>query len=107
MTKHEANKYGTLIVKLMRDKLTEEEAVELDEWLVKEEENMYLFECLINEYKQEWARRWFRSAGVSTRGIRWKDVTGWYKPEDKNVWDFYIVMIAVFLYLLLVYYLLD
>src|SRR5688572_14222278 len=104
MQSAEAYKYGTLIAKLMRDKITEAEAQELDEWILAREENMKLFELLINEYKTKWAKEWFKKAGVRTRGIKWKNMEGWYKPEDKNVWDFYILMAVVFLFLVLVYF---
>lgn len=105
MTDH--YKYGTLIAKLMRDKITDSEAQELDEWILKSESNMKLFETLINDYKADWAKGWFRAAGVSYRGIKWKKVTGWYKPEHKNVWDFYVVMAVVFLFLVIVYFVLE
>ena len=100
-------KYGTLIVKLMRDKITKAEAQELDEWILRSDSNMKLFEMLINDYKADWARGWFKAAGVNYRGVKWKNVTGWYKPEHKNVWDFYIVIAAVFAFLIIVYLVLD
>jgi hypothetical protein len=100
-------KYGTLIANLMREKITDQESLELDNWVGERQENMKLFEALINEYKQEWAKDWFRKSGVSTKGIKWtKNVEGWYK-RDKNVWDFYIVMAVVFLFLGLVYFVLE
>lgn len=100
-------KYGTLIAKLMRDKISKEEAQELDVWLLKSDANMKLFEALINDYKADWAKGWFRAAGVSYRGVKWKKVTGWYKPEHKNVWDFYVVMAVVFAFLIIVYLVLE
>lgn len=99
----ENHKYGTLIAKMMRDKITDEEAQQLDEWTSRSDENMELFECLINEYKQEWAKGWFKRFGISTRGIKWEQVEGWYK-RDRNLWDFFIVMAVMFLFLLLVYF---
>ena len=100
-------KYGTLIAKLMREKITDQESLELDDWVYRRQENMKLFEALINEYKQDWAKEWFRKSGVSIRGIKWKkNVEGWYK-RDKNVWDFYIVMFVAFLFLALVYFILE
>lgn len=102
----EYHKYGTLIAKLMRDKITDAEARQLDEWVLAQEVNMRLFENLLNDYKQEWARKWFRDAGVSTRGLKWERVEGWYK-RDRNLWDFYLVMVVVFLFLVLVYFVLE
>ena len=107
MQSAEANKYGTLIAKLLRDKITDAEAQELDEWILSREENMQLFEMLINEYKTKWAKEWFKKAGISTRGIKWKNMEGWYKPEDKNLWDFYILMAFMFLFLVFVYFVLE
>ena len=99
--------YGTLIAKLMRDKITEQEARQLDEWILRSDENRKLFENLINDYKAAWAKKWFRDAGVSYRGIKWINVDSWYKPEHKNVWDFYIVMAVMFAFLALVYFVLS
>ena len=100
----EYHKYGMLIAKLMRDKITDAEAQQLDDWVLARDENMRLFENLLNDYKQEWARKWFKDAGVSTRGLKWERVEGWYK-RDKNVWDFYIVIAVVVLVLIGVYFL--
>ena len=102
----EYHRYGSLIAKMMREKITDNEAQELDEWVLSNDDNMMLFESLINEYKQEWAKEWFIQAGVSIRGIKWERVEGWYK-RDKNLWDFYIVMAGVFLFLVLVYLVLE
>lgn len=104
---NEKYKYGTLIAKLMREKISEEEARELDEWVLKSDANMRLFENLINDFKADWAKKWFKEAGVNYRGIKWKKVNGWYKPEHKNVWDFYIVIAVVVLALVGVYFLLE
>lgn len=100
-------KYGSLIAKLMRDKITNEEAQELDAWILKSDRNMKLFEALINDYKADWAKSWFKAAGINYRGIKWKKVTGWYKPEHKNVWDFYVVIAVVLLVMVGVYFLLE
>lgn len=105
MTEH--FKYGTLIVKLMRETITKEETQELDAWILHSDSNMRLFEMLINDYKADWAKSWFKDAGVNYKGVKWKNVTGWYKPEHKNVWDFYIVMVVVFAFLALVYFVLT
>jgi hypothetical protein len=102
----EHHKYGSLIAKLMREKITDKEAQELDEWALASDRNMNLFESLINEYKQEWAKEWFRKAGVNTRGIKWERVEGWYQ-RDRNLWDFYIVMVVMFMVLAGVYFLLE
>lgn len=106
MLTDEQYKYGTLIANLLRDKISRDESRELDDWVMAKEENMRLFEDLINEYKGRWAKAWFKEMGISTRGIKWKDTEGWYK-EDKNMWDFFIVMAVVFLYLAMVYYVLK
>ncbi len=96
-------KYGTLIVKLMREKISKEEAQDLDAWILQSDSNMKLFEMLMNDYKADWAKSWFKAAGVNYKGVKWKNVTGWYKPEHKNVWDFYIVIAAVVAFLMIVY----
>ena len=106
MRTDEQYKYGTLIAKLMRDDISREESRELDDWVMANEENMKLFEDLINEYKGRWAKAWFKEMGINTRGIKWKDTEGWYK-EDKNMWDFFIVMAVMFLFLALVYFVLE
>lgn len=98
--------YGTLIAKLMADRITEAEEQQLDEWVSVNPENMKLFENLINEYKSEWARQWFAEAGVSTRGIKWQRMGGWYRPES-NVVHFYILAVVVFLALVGVYLVLE
>jgi len=104
---NEKYKYGTLIAKLMRDRITDEEAKELDDWVCRKEENMKLFEDLINDYKARWAREWFAAAGVSTKGIKWKKTEGWYRSERKALIDFYILMAAMFLVLVGIYFLLE
>lgn len=98
--------YGTLIARLLADRITEEEEMQLDEWVSASDENMKLFEDLINEYKSEWAKQWFAEAGVSTRGIKWKKVDGWYRPET-NTRHFYILAVLVFLALVAVYLVLE
>lgn len=103
----EKYKYASLIAKLMREKITDEESAELDEWICRKEENMKLFECLINDYKVKWAKQWFAEAGVSTKGIKWRKTQGWYKSEQKALRDFYLVMAGVLLFLIAVYFVLE
>ena len=102
----EQYKYGTLIAKLLRDDISKDESRELDTWVLAKEENMKLFEDFINEYKSRWAKAWFKRQGISIRGIKWRDTEGWYR-EDKDMWDFYIVMAGVFLCLLIVHFVLE
>ena len=104
---HEQLKYGSLIVKFMTYHINVQEEIELHEWVVKDQRNMSLFENLIDDNNQEWAKKWFYNAGVSTRGIKWKKKDGWYKPETKNICDFYILMAGVFVFLLIVYLVLE
>lgn len=99
--------YGTFIAQLMADKLKDEDGRLLDEWLQQSPANMQLFEDLANPWKWRWAKQWFRDHGVSTKGIKWKNLDGWHKPDRKNMIDFYIVMAAMFLFLALVYILLE
>jgi len=40
-----------------------------------------------DDYKARWAKEWFWKVGLSTRGIKWRNIEGLYKPEDKKVWD--------------------
>jgi hypothetical protein len=96
-------KYGTLIAKLLRGDINHGESKELDEWINDDPDNLRLLEALMNDFKVEWARKWFAEAGVSTRGIKWKKTTGWYK-RDKNMWDFYLVIICTVLFMALVYF---
>ena len=103
----EYHTYGTLIAKLMAERISEHEAQQLDEWIFEKPQNMKLFENLTNPWKWRWARRWFREQSISTSGIKWKNTDGWEKPDKKNLRDFYIVMIACFLFLLYVYLVLE
>jgi hypothetical protein len=97
------HKYGTLIARLMAETITDEEAVQLDEWVAADERNMRLFEDLTNDYKKKWAKQWFAREGVSVRGIKWKNTEGWYKEERKNLRDFYIVAAVTIVVMVLMY----
>jgi hypothetical protein len=99
--------YGRLIAKLMSDKITQEESAQLEKWICENDQNMRLFEDLINDWKWKWAKQWFKNHGIDTRSIKWKDPDGWYKPDKKNLRDFYIVMAVMFLFLVLVYFVLE
>jgi energy-coupling factor transporter transmembrane protein EcfT len=96
-------KYGTLIARLMAETITDEEAMELDEWVAADERNMRLFEDLTNDFKMKWAKQWFASRGISVRGIKWKKMDGWYKEERKNLRDFYLLAAVVILAMVLMY----
>lgn len=96
-------RYGTLIARLMAETITDEEAMELDEWVAADERNMRLFEDLTNDFKRKWARHWFVSRGISVRGIKWKKMDGWYKEERKNLRDFYLLAAVVILAMVLMY----
>ena len=100
-------RYGSLIAKLLADRIEQEEAEVLDVWLFEQPENMQLFDNLINPWKTRWAQQWFKDNRISTRGIKWKHLEGWLKPDRKNLIDFYIVMAVMFLFLVLVYYVLK
>jgi len=107
MTSAEKLYYGSLIANFLAYRITAEEEKILHEWVCADDENMDLFESLIDDMNQEWAKKWFYVAGVSTRSIKWKKRDGWYKPETKAIADFYIVMAVVFAFLLLVYFVLE
>ena len=100
-------KYGTLIAKLMTETISDEEAVQLDEWVSADEQNMRLFEDLTNDYKKKWAKKWFADAGVSTRNIKWKKTEGWYKDDTKRIVDFYIIAAVMLVGLAAVYVILK
>ena len=103
MTSAEKLYYGSLIAKFMANRASAEEEKVLHDWMCEDDENMKLFENLIDDFNQGWAKKWFYVAGVSTKGVKWKKKDGWYKPETKNIADLYIVMLVVFAFLLLVY----
>ena len=104
LTKYE---YGTLIAKFMAYKTTTEQDALLEDWILEDENNMKLFEDLINEHKAMWAKQWFKEAGIRTRGIKWKDMDGWYKPETPPERVYYILAVVVFMVMVGVYFLLK
>jgi hypothetical protein len=77
-----ALKYGKLLAKFLRYKTTPGEDLQLDDFVNASDENMNFFEHMINPYKQEWVKKWFKAMGISIRGIRWEQVDGWYKREN-------------------------
>ncbi|MEO8584022.1 MAG: hypothetical protein ABI415_09515 [Flavitalea sp.] len=101
------NKYGMLIARSMGNRISPEEEKELDAWLAESDENMRLFEDLTNDNKSEWAKQWFKEAGVKTGFIKWKKMGGWYTPEWKVQRDYYIICAMVALGMLGVYLLLK
>ena len=103
----ELYRYGTLIARLMADRISEQEAQQLDEWIFDQPQNMKLFENLTNPWKWRWTRRWFREQSINTSGIKWKNLDGWHKPDKKSLRDFYIVMAVCFLFLVMVYFVLE
>jgi hypothetical protein len=105
MTEHQV--YGELIARLMSDKITEKESAQLEQWICENDSNMKLFEDLINDWKWKWAKQWFTDRGIDTSAIKWKNPDGWYKPDKKAMRDFYIVMAVVFVFLVLVYFVLE
>ncbi|MEO8583652.1 MAG: hypothetical protein ABI415_07635 [Flavitalea sp.] len=104
MTKYE---YGSLIARFLADKITPQEEVLLDEWLKESNENLQMFEHLINPWKAMWAKQWFKDAGIKTRGIKWKNMDGWYKPETPAEQVYYILAGVVFLVMVGVYLLIK
>ena len=104
MMTNDEYKYGMLIAKLMAERISDEEAQQLDDWIFKQPQNLKLFENLTNPWKWKWARRWFREQSISTAGIKWKNLDGWQKPDKKNLRDFYILMAFMFLFLVYVYF---
>ena len=103
MTLSEKNFYGTLVVKFMTQKISAAEETQLHDWVSKDEDCLVLFENLIDDNNQRWAQQWFYEADVKTTGVKWKKKSGWYKPETKSLRDFYLVMLAVFAFLFIVY----
>ena len=87
----------------MAEKISDEEAVQLDEWVAEDDRNMRLFEDLTNDYKKKWAKKWFVDEGVAIKGIRWKKTQGWYKEERKSLRDFYILAAVTILAMALMY----
>jgi hypothetical protein len=99
--------YGTLIAKVIGEKITEEEGKVLEEWILADEKNMKLFEDLTNDFKSQWAKKWFAEAGVDTRFIKWPNREGWYKPEKRPLLNFYLVAALIIAGMALVYWVLK
>ncbi|MBO9572602.1 MAG: hypothetical protein J7497_10410 [Chitinophagaceae bacterium] len=76
--------YGTWIARFMGNKASKRERAQLSEWIAASPENMELFEDLIYENNANWAREWFRNAGVKTGFIKWKDSENWPEQEDNS-----------------------
>lgn len=104
---NDKHKYGTLIARLMAERSTPEEEKELERWMLESEENMKLFEALINEDKTRWAKKWFAEAGVNTRHIRWKDQGGWYRTDTDTTAGFYVVIALILVGMSFVYWVLN
>ena len=107
MSLAEKNAFGTLVVKFMTGKINAAEDQQLHEWLCDSEDHLFLFENLIDDINQKWAQKWFYEADVSTKGVKWKKIYGWYRPETKSLADFYIVMAVVCAFLILIYIVLE
>ncbi|MEP7257680.1 MAG: hypothetical protein ABI687_04820 [Flavitalea sp.] len=102
--------YGTLIAKFMGNRINAQEEKELDEWICMDDDNMKLFEDLTNDFHARWAKQWFKEAGVKTPSIKWRDRSGWYRPDPNPRRGFYIVTgitaaVMIILYIVFKYFL--
>lgn len=107
MTLKDKFEFGTLVVKFMTGKISVSEEQMLDELLCENHDKLVLFENLIDENNQQWAREWFYRADVITQGIKWKTGKTWYRPETKSERDYFIILLAVLVYLAFVWFVLE
>lgn len=104
---NDQQKYGTLIAKLMAGRTTPEEEEELENWMLWNDDNLNLFQALTNDEKTAWAKQWFAEAGINTKGIEWKDTSGWYRTDTDTTAGFYMVTALILLLMGAVYWILK
>jgi hypothetical protein len=80
---------ATLLAKYIQAKITNEEEIELNEWIIYED-NYYLFERLTSPANIEWSQNWFAEKGVNTKFLQKPFPIYETKDEKETRKEFYL-----------------
>lgn len=94
-----------LLVKYIQKKLTEPEEIELDEWII-DQDNYYLFEKLTSPANSEWSATWFSENGVNPQFLK-KPFPIYETPEEKETkrefyfWSGLMTLVMIIYYIII------
>lgn len=92
-----------LLVKYIQAKITAEEELELNEWIIYED-NYYLFERLTSPANIEWSKTWFAEKGIDTKFLH-KPFPIYETQEEKNIRNEFYYWSGMMAVIMIIYYL--